>query len=229
MVMYAGRIVESGDSESVTQDPKHPYTQLLVRSAPDPDDLEARARGARGEAPSLVNPPTGCRFNPRCPFATELCRTEVPPLLERRRRPRGRVLGLLRPAATGPMLGPGDRHAIGGASHEVLPPPLHLLRDHVLGRRHDQLLHPAPPAGRPGERAHREEPGRASRPTPSRRSAPCSASTPTPRSGSSTSTTGGCCCRATSASRSPTSRPRSPRSSRRRCRGPSGSSASPPS
>lgn len=81
MVMYAGRIVESGDSESVTQDPKHPYTQLLVRSAPDPDDLEARARGARGEAPSLVNPPSGCRFNPRCPFATDLCRTEVPPLM----------------------------------------------------------------------------------------------------------------------------------------------------
>lgn len=81
MVMYAGRVVESGDSESVTQDPKHPYTQLLVRSAPDPDDLDARARGARGEAPSLVRPPSGCRFNPRCPFATDLCRTEVPPLL----------------------------------------------------------------------------------------------------------------------------------------------------
>ncbi|MFC4615614.1 ABC transporter ATP-binding protein [Cellulomonas algicola] len=81
MVMYAGRIVETGDSESVTQDPKHPYTQLLVRSAPDPDDLDARARGARGEAPSLVRPPTGCRFNPRCPFAVDLCRTEVPPLL----------------------------------------------------------------------------------------------------------------------------------------------------
>ena len=82
MVMYAGRIVESGDSEAVTQDPKHPYTQLLVRSAPDPDDLEARAHGARGEAPSLVKPPSGCRFNPRCPFATELCRTEVPPLID---------------------------------------------------------------------------------------------------------------------------------------------------
>ncbi|GIG23530.1 dipeptide/oligopeptide/nickel ABC transporter ATP-binding protein [Cellulomonas chitinilytica] len=81
MVMYAGRVVESGDSESVTQDPKHPYTQLLVRSAPDPEDLDARARGARGEAPSLVRPPAGCRFNPRCPFATDVCRTEVPPLL----------------------------------------------------------------------------------------------------------------------------------------------------
>ncbi|GEL95311.1 ABC transporter ATP-binding protein [Cellulomonas composti] len=81
MVMYAGRVVEAGDSESVTQDPKHPYTQLLVRSAPDPDDLDARARGARGEAPSLVRPPVGCRFNPRCPFANDLCRSEVPPLL----------------------------------------------------------------------------------------------------------------------------------------------------
>ncbi|NUT59405.1 MAG: ABC transporter ATP-binding protein [Agromyces sp.] len=80
MVMYAGRVVETGDSESVTQDPKHPYTQLLIRSAPDPDDLEARAHGARGEAPSLVRPPSGCRFNPRCPFATDLCRAEVPPL-----------------------------------------------------------------------------------------------------------------------------------------------------
>lgn len=81
-VMYAGRIVEQGDSESLTQDPKHPYTQLLISSAPDPDDLATRARGARGEAPSLVRPPTGCRFNPRCPFATELCRTETPELLD---------------------------------------------------------------------------------------------------------------------------------------------------
>ena len=67
MVMYAGRIVESGDSESVTQDPKHPYTQLLVRSAPDPDDLEARARGARGEAPSLVAPPERVPVQPALP------------------------------------------------------------------------------------------------------------------------------------------------------------------
>ncbi|MCK0118150.1 ABC transporter ATP-binding protein [Isoptericola sp. S6320L] len=81
-VMYAGRVVESGDSESVTQDPKHPYTQLLIGSAPDPDDLAARARGARGEAPSLVDPPAGCRFNPRCPVAADVCRTETPALIE---------------------------------------------------------------------------------------------------------------------------------------------------
>ncbi|MGV8978874.1 MAG: ABC transporter ATP-binding protein [Cellulomonas sp.] len=82
VVMYAGRIVETGDSESVTQDPRHPYTQLLVRSAPDPDLLSPLGAGeARGEAPSLVTPPPGCRFNPRCPYATELCRTQVPPMI----------------------------------------------------------------------------------------------------------------------------------------------------
>ena len=82
-VMYAGRIVETGDSESVTQDPRHPYTQLLVRSAPDPDQLAPVGAGeARGEAPSLVTPPSGCRFHPRCPHATELCRTDLPPLFD---------------------------------------------------------------------------------------------------------------------------------------------------
>ncbi|MDO8143357.1 MULTISPECIES: ABC transporter ATP-binding protein [unclassified Isoptericola] len=81
-VMYAGRVVETGDSESVTQDPRHPYTQLLIGSAPDPDDLATRAHGARGEAPSLVDPPAGCRFHPRCPFATDVCRTETPALIE---------------------------------------------------------------------------------------------------------------------------------------------------
>ena len=93
MVMYPGRVVETGDSESVTQDPKHPYTQLLIASAPDPDDLGARARGARGEAPSLVRPPSGCRFHPRCPFATELCKGRAPAPARRRRRTRAACWG----------------------------------------------------------------------------------------------------------------------------------------
>jgi peptide/nickel transport system ATP-binding protein len=85
-VLYAGRAVESGDAESVTQRPAHPYTQLLVRSAPDPDQLAGERRtatwgsGARGEPPNMVRPPAGCRFHPRCPFATDLCRTSVPAL-----------------------------------------------------------------------------------------------------------------------------------------------------
>jgi peptide/nickel transport system ATP-binding protein len=82
MVMYAGRVVEQGDSESVTQQPAHPYTQVLVRSAPDPDQLAGLHTGARGEAPRLIDPPPGCRFAPRCPFAVELCRTRTPQLLE---------------------------------------------------------------------------------------------------------------------------------------------------
>ncbi|MFC8731384.1 ABC transporter ATP-binding protein [Luteimicrobium sp. NPDC057192] len=82
-VMYAGRPVETGDSESVTQTPAHPYTQLLVRSAPDPEQLVSAERtGGRGEPPNMVNPPEGCRFAPRCPFATDVCRTVTPPLLE---------------------------------------------------------------------------------------------------------------------------------------------------
>ena len=81
-VMYAGRTVETGDSESVTQAPAHPYTQLLVRSAPDPEHLGDPVRtGAAGEPPSMVDPPAGCRFHPRCPFAAELCRTRRPELL----------------------------------------------------------------------------------------------------------------------------------------------------
>jgi peptide/nickel transport system ATP-binding protein len=86
-VMYAGRIVETGDSESVTQRPAHPYTRLLVSSAPDPDQLAGsagtvRARPASGETPSLVTPPAGCRFHPRCPYAVERCKDETPPLLD---------------------------------------------------------------------------------------------------------------------------------------------------
>ncbi len=82
-VMYAGRPVETGDSEAVTQTPAHPYTQLLVSSAPDPEQLAGPGRtGARGEPPNMVNPPEGCRFAPRCPFATDMCRTVTPPLLQ---------------------------------------------------------------------------------------------------------------------------------------------------
>lgn len=82
-VMYAGRVVESGDSESVTQQPAHPYTQLLVRSAPDPEHMGGNVtQGGSGEPPNMVRPPQGCRFSPRCPFATDICREQVPELLE---------------------------------------------------------------------------------------------------------------------------------------------------
>ncbi|MFJ1845332.1 ABC transporter ATP-binding protein [Streptomyces sp. NPDC088146] len=82
LVMYAGRIVEGGGSETVTQRPAHPYTQLLIASAPDPDRVVAEAEREEtggGEPPSLIAPPAGCRFHPRCPKAMERCRTEPPP------------------------------------------------------------------------------------------------------------------------------------------------------
>jgi peptide/nickel transport system ATP-binding protein len=86
LVMYAGRIVEGGDSETVTQRPAHPYTRLLIESAPDPDRLtgtvEAPRDRAGGEPPSLISPPSGCRFHPRCVHAMPRCSTELPPRFE---------------------------------------------------------------------------------------------------------------------------------------------------
>ena len=82
LVMYAGQMVEGGPSEEITQRPKHPYTQLLLSAAPDPDRLVAGSGlaelPARGEIPSLVNPPSGCRFHPRCPFAMPVCKERFP-------------------------------------------------------------------------------------------------------------------------------------------------------
>jgi peptide/nickel transport system ATP-binding protein len=82
LVMYAGRMVEGGDSETVTQTPAHPYTRLLIASAPDPDRLigaASEADDALGEPPSLIVPPDGCRFHPRCPHAMARCSIDSPP------------------------------------------------------------------------------------------------------------------------------------------------------
>jgi peptide/nickel transport system ATP-binding protein len=89
LVMYAGRMVEGGDSETVTQHPAHPYTRLLIESAPDPDRIDGSAKaaataadGSGGEPPSLIAPPSGCRFHPRCPHAMPRCSTDLPPRFE---------------------------------------------------------------------------------------------------------------------------------------------------
>jgi oligopeptide/dipeptide ABC transporter ATP-binding protein len=82
-VMYLGKIVEIGDAESVFRSPAHPYTQGLLDAVPVPDPSEARRRRGsqvRGELPSAVNPPSGCRFRTRCPKAQEICSVEEPPL-----------------------------------------------------------------------------------------------------------------------------------------------------
>jgi peptide/nickel transport system ATP-binding protein len=85
LVMYAGQVVEGGDGEAVTQHAAHPYTQLLIASAPDPDRITGEAETdepeASGEPPSLITPPSGCRFHPRCPHAMPRCSAEAPPRL----------------------------------------------------------------------------------------------------------------------------------------------------
>jgi peptide/nickel transport system ATP-binding protein len=78
-VMYAGQIIEHGPAAVVTGQPSHPYTQLLLAAAPDPDRPAAAPLAGRGAPPSLVSPPEGCRFHPRCPFAMPICAQQAPP------------------------------------------------------------------------------------------------------------------------------------------------------
>jgi peptide/nickel transport system ATP-binding protein len=78
-VMYAGQLVETAPSASLTDNPAHPYTQLLISAAPDPDRATPPHIAGRGAPPSLLAPPTGCRFHPRCPFAMDVCKRQVPP------------------------------------------------------------------------------------------------------------------------------------------------------
>ena len=80
-VMYAGRVVESGPAVAVADTPQHPYTQLLLSAVPDPDRDGAPRLAGTGSPPSLIHPPTGCRFHPRCPFAMAKCKVETPPAL----------------------------------------------------------------------------------------------------------------------------------------------------
>ena len=83
LVMYLGRIVESGEAKSVCQSPKHPYTQALISAVPvvDPDSKRSRIVLA-GDVPSPIHPPAGCPFHPRCPVAEARCKTERPALRE---------------------------------------------------------------------------------------------------------------------------------------------------
>jgi peptide/nickel transport system ATP-binding protein len=79
-VMYLGRLVEIGDAEAIFGAPQHPYTRLLLETIPD-IAMTGRAREpVGGEVPSPLNPPAGCAFHPRCPFADERCRRERPEL-----------------------------------------------------------------------------------------------------------------------------------------------------
>lgn len=82
-VMYLGKIVEHGSNEQVFTRPLHPYTMALISSVPIPDPKIKRVKQIpSGEIPSAINPPEGCRFNPRCKYRFERCTKEVPELIE---------------------------------------------------------------------------------------------------------------------------------------------------
>jgi oligopeptide/dipeptide ABC transporter ATP-binding protein len=79
-VMYAGKVVESGELMDLVTAPRHPYTFSLLRSVPDPDKRVARLLAIHGQPPDLTEPVTGCSFVPRCPFAEDACREAEPQL-----------------------------------------------------------------------------------------------------------------------------------------------------
>jgi oligopeptide/dipeptide ABC transporter ATP-binding protein len=83
-VMYLGRIVELADKRSLFSQPLHPYTEALLAAVPIPDPKHRRAKRAvlAGDVPSPVNPPQGCHFHTRCPYAMDRCRAEAPALRE---------------------------------------------------------------------------------------------------------------------------------------------------
>lgn len=82
-VMYLGKIVEHTSSQNLYQKPLHPYTRALIASIPKHTSVEKRERQTlQGDVPSPIHPPSGCRFNTRCPFAKQICREKEPPLQE---------------------------------------------------------------------------------------------------------------------------------------------------
>lgn len=80
IVMYSGQIVEEGTAKDIFREPKHPYTQALLRSLPEFAEGKSRLESLQGVVPGKYDRPTGCLLNPRCPYATEYCRQVEPQL-----------------------------------------------------------------------------------------------------------------------------------------------------
>jgi len=84
-IMYAGKIVEHGDVVTLFKEPLHPYTIKLIDAFPDLTAERTRMIAIPGSPPNLLNPPSGCRFHPRCDFAMDVCRKVEPELIEERK------------------------------------------------------------------------------------------------------------------------------------------------
>ena len=122
-VMYLGRVVEVADRHDLYTKPRHPYTKVLQSAipVPDPDESDRRSRSAvGGEPPSPINPPTGCRFHPRCPKAQERCSVEAPTLEAKFGDPPAHLAACHFPLADGEELPAMGRVAAAvGGSHDV--------------------------------------------------------------------------------------------------------------
>ncbi len=81
-IMYTGRLAELAPTEALFENPQHPYTEALLQSVPDVTKPDKKLAWIPGAPPDLVNPPDGCMFNPRCPFAMDICKQEEPPLIQ---------------------------------------------------------------------------------------------------------------------------------------------------
>jgi len=81
-IMYAGKIVEYGDTRSIFRNPMHPYTQGLIKAFPSIKGERVRLTSIPGQPPDLLHPPPACRFNPRCPYVMDICKKIEPPLEE---------------------------------------------------------------------------------------------------------------------------------------------------
>lgn len=126
VVMYAGQVVESGPAVQVTDSPAHPYTQLLLSAAPDPERTTPVTLRGRGTPPSSVNPPSGCRFHPRCPYAMAVCAEQAPPAFPAGNGHIG-ACWLLEPggahvAAPGPLLAESGAASTGTAAADMVKP-----------------------------------------------------------------------------------------------------------